>query len=63
MVTKKKSTAAKKAKNSRVKVSKLKLNKETVKDLTSGEANNVKGGLPIKLTPATCYKSVCGALC
>ncbi len=39
MVTKKKST-----KKSRVKVGKLKLNKETVKDLSRGEATKVKGG-------------------
>lgn len=43
MVTKSKksSTGAKKG---RVKVGKLELNKETVKDLTSGEKKGVKGG-------------------
>ena len=43
MVTKKKS-----AKTSRVKVGKLKLNKETVKDLKKGESGKVKGGFGIQ---------------
>ena len=42
MVTKKKSA------KSRVKVGKLKLNKETVKDLKKGEAGKVKGGFGIQ---------------
>ena len=44
MVTKKKSTEEEKG---RVKVKKLKLNKETVKDLTGGEQKQVKGGLSL----------------
>jgi len=43
MVTKKKST-----KKGRVQVGKLKVNKETVKDLTRGEAGKVKGGFGIQ---------------
>jgi len=43
MVTKKKSTQ-----KSRVKVGKLKLNKETVKDLSRGETTKVKGGFGIQ---------------
>lgn len=42
MVTKSKKTAAKKG---RVKVGKLKLNKETVKDLTGRERKKIKGGV------------------
>lgn len=41
MVTRAKNTGAKKGK---VKVGKLKLNKETVKDLTSSERKQIKGG-------------------
>jgi hypothetical protein len=43
MVTK--SKASKKQK-SRVKVGKLKLNKETIKDLSGKEAKGIKGGRP-----------------
>ena len=42
MVTKK---DTKKAKQSRVKIGKLQVNKETVEDLTDKEANQIKGGL------------------
>ena len=42
-------TKATKNKSSRVKVGKLRLNKETVKDLTDSEAKRIKGGL----APAT----------
>jgi len=45
MVTKKKKKTE--DETSRVKVKKLKLNKETVKDLTSGEQKQVKGGLSL----------------
>jgi natural product precursor len=41
MVTKSKTDGTKKG---RIKVGKLKLNKETVKDLTSKEAKQIKGG-------------------
>jgi len=44
MVTKSKKATTKKG---RVNVGKLKLNKETVKDLTGGEGKQVKGGLVV----------------
>ena len=46
MVTKskKKATGAKAQKKGRVKVGKLKLNKETVKDLTGREIGKIRGG-------------------
>jgi hypothetical protein len=43
MVTKSKA-ASKAPKKSRVKAGKLKLNKETLKDLTGDEARRIKGG-------------------
>lgn len=43
MVTKSKATKTA-SKKSRVKVGKLKLNKETIKDLTGDEARRVRGG-------------------
>jgi hypothetical protein len=47
MVTKSKKQVAggKEGKKNRVKVGKLKLNRETVKDLTGDEARRVKGGV------------------
>jgi hypothetical protein len=45
MVTKSKA-ASKEQKRSRVKVGKLKLNKETIKDLRGKEAKEIKGGRP-----------------
>jgi len=45
MVNKSKNVGA--TKNSRVKVGKLKLNKERVKDLSGGEKRGVKGGLRV----------------
>ena len=42
MVTKSKKTGAKKG---RVKIGKLKLNKETVKDVNASETRKVRGGL------------------
>ena len=44
MVTKSKKAGTKKG---RVRVGKLKLNKETVKDLTRGEREHVKGGVVV----------------
>jgi natural product precursor len=44
MVTKKRTTT-KAAKRGRVKVGKLKLNKETVKDLSEREVKAIKGGM------------------
>lgn len=61
MVTKSKSKAETGKKKGRVKVDKLKLNKETVKDLTNSEAEKVKGGggITIKIS---CYKGP-GTIC
>jgi len=44
MVTKKKSTGKKEAKKGRVKIAKLTLNKESVKDLTPSQRKQIKGG-------------------
>jgi hypothetical protein len=44
MVTKKKSTGKKEANKGRVKVAKLTLNKESVKDLTHSQRKQIKGG-------------------
>ncbi len=44
MVTKSKKAGAKKG---RIKVGKLKLNKETIKDLSGSEGKRIKGGLVI----------------
>lgn len=48
MVTKSKTTGGQK--KGRVKVGKLKLNKETVKDLTGGKQKQIKGGILRNLT-------------
>lgn|GEM_PF-3568693 len=53
MVTKKQTSNDKAGKKNRVRIGKLKLNKETVKDLTSDEAQRVKGGLS-----EACYDGV-----
>ena len=45
MVTKRMSTSEKEVKKGRVKVGKLKFNKETVKDLVGNEGKQIKGGL------------------
>jgi hypothetical protein len=45
MVTKKRSASTKEAKKGRVKVGKLKLNKETVKNLTDKDQRQLKGGV------------------
>ncbi len=45
MVVKKHNTSEKEESKARVKVGKLKLNKETVKDLTSHQKSKIKGGL------------------
>lgn len=41
-------------KRGKVKVKNLKLNKETVKDLTASEAKKVKGGKVAKPLPSAC---------
>ena len=56
MVTKKKSTEADEE-TGRVKVRKLPLNKETVKDLTPGEKKQIGGGLSLA-TIGSAVKSV-----
>jgi hypothetical protein len=53
MVTKKKSTSTKAGKKGRVKVGKLKLNKETVKDLTGSQLKKLQGGRTVN-TAAAC---------
>ncbi len=45
MVTKKKSPSTKSAKKGRVKIGKLKLSKETIKDLTNKDQRQVKAGV------------------
>jgi natural product precursor len=47
----------KKAKKGRVKVSKLKLNKETVKSLGDKEAKKVKGGQKAQISGVACIGS------
>ena len=63
MVTKKKSADQEKAKKSHVKVGKLKLNKETVKNLTSGASKKFKGGQrPARpIDTAASHQDVCCA--
>ena len=58
MVTKKKSTGEKEAKRGRVMVGKLKLNKETVMDLSPGEKKRIKGGLDKTKPFNLCYMDV-----
>ena len=53
MVTKKKNASSKEAKKSRVKVSKLKLNKETVKNLTNRDQKQLKGGARPRINGST----------
>ena len=48
MVTKSKKSSAKKGPKGRVKVGKLRLNKETVSGLTSREQKQIKGGVRIR---------------
>jgi hypothetical protein len=53
MVTKKKSASTKQAKKGRVKVGKLKLNKETVKNLTDKDQSQLKGGARPRINGST----------
>ncbi len=55
MVTKKKSTVGT-AKKGKVRVGNLKLNKETVKDLSGSERKQIKGGA----IPTTSKAQICG---
>ena len=60
MVTKSRNAGAKK--KGKVKVGKLKLNKETVKDLSAKAQQKVKGGLAPTLTCGGC-SITCGTVC
>ena len=61
MVTKSTKTGAK---QSRVKVKKLNLNRETVKDLTGGKQKQIKGGLiALTNTCAYCDEPTVGKTC
>lgn len=54
MVAKSKQSASRKAaKKSRVKISKLRVDKETVKDLSGKEAKNVRGGEGLQIVRAS----------
>jgi len=53
MVTKNKNQAEKEVTKSRVKVGKLQLKKETIKDLTPGKQKQVKGGRAVEITACT----------
>jgi len=61
MVTKKKSSDERKKEKGRVKVGKLNLNKETIKDLSPEEKSRIKGGATanqtreLLCTLATCF--------
>lgn len=67
MVTKRKSTSEKEMKKGRVKVGKLKFNKETVKDLVGNEGKQIRGGLDddergrisIIVTACRCQTKLC----
>ena len=60
MVTKKKGTSTKEAKKGRVKVGKLKLNKETVKNLTNKDQSQLKGGARPRINGSTvCTQGYC----
>jgi len=62
MVTKKKSTETDEDKKGRVKVKKLKLNKETVKNLSSEGAKKVRGGVRAA-PPSDPNENQCTAWC
>jgi len=65
MVTKKKSTGEQEASKGRVKVGKLQLDKETVKDLTDSKQRQIKGGW-IRASYNVCGPTEfrdCSALC
>jgi len=60
MVTKKKSTSSKEAKKGRVKIGKLKLSKETIKDLTDKDQRQLKGGAKARGNNTTVCTGYCG---
>jgi hypothetical protein len=47
----------------RVKVGKLKLNKETIKDLTGSESRKIKGGQKPEKSPNACVVTIKGVNC
>ena len=60
MVTKRKSTSEKEVKKGRVKVGKLKFNKETVKNLVGKEEKQIKGGAVQPLIYCSLIITRCG---
>jgi len=58
MVTKKKSTGKQGGKKGRVKVAKLTLNKESVKDLTASQRKQIKGGKANAIISLVCETGV-----
>jgi hypothetical protein len=62
-----KATKTAKTSKARLKIGKLKLNKETVKDLTSAESRKVKGGqkpeAPTGNQPSYSCGGTCGMAC
>ena len=50
-------------KKGKVKVGKLQLNKETVKELTGGEKKQLRGGVRKNQTDATCLVIACSVSC
>ena len=63
MVQRKKSAGKKSANKGRVKVGKLQLSKETVRDLTGSEEKRVRGGAKKMKTDATCLVIACSVGC
>ncbi len=59
MVTKKKSTGKKEARKGRVKVAKLTLNKESVKDLTASQRKQINGGKAKAIISLSCSCNYC----
>jgi len=61
MVTKKKSVSETEGTKGKVKVGKLNLNKETVKDLAEAEAKKVQGGLRREASAISCAPTCDGS--
>ena len=61
MVTRKKSSDEKKEKKSKVRVEKLNLNRETIKDLSIQEKGRIKGGAKRETNPDHCETLGCGS--
>jgi hypothetical protein len=58
MVAKKKSTGEKEEKKGRIRVARLKLKKETIKDLPGFDSGQVRGGVPVRTGGAYCSYTV-----